>query len=99
MGKIYVVIDNYTYDAEVEDTLVDVCATKEIAMRKLQEHWEFYKNESYLSQFIDENGEVIEEELDECDCWEESEDSVEVYIIDKETHLSLTIVEKELIEE
>ena len=97
--KVFLVIDNYTYDAEVEETLVDVCATKEIALRKLQEHWAFYKNESYLSQFIDENGEVIEEELDECDYWEESEDYVEVHIIDKETHLSLTIVEKELIEE
>lgn len=98
MGKIYVVIDNYTYDAEVEDTLVDVCATKEVAMRKLQEHWEFYKKESYLSQFIDENGEVIEEELGEYDYWEESEDSIEVHITDKDTHLALTILEKELIE-
>ena len=90
MDKIFLVYDEYCYDACNEPTLVYVCATMEIAIRKVKERLEWYLENSYLNQFVDNNLNVIDSELDE--------DSVEIFIGGKDTSLNLHIAEENVID-
>ena len=98
MDKIFLVYDEYCYDACNEPTLVYVCATMEIAIRKVKERLEWYLENSYLNQFVDNNLNVIDSELDEYDIWEIDEDSVEIFIGGKDTSLNLHIAEENVID-
>ena len=92
----YLLVDEYTYDNEEQEILITPCVSKEVAIEELQNRYEWYLKESYLSQFVDENGNVDEDELDEDDSWDITEDSVDIYISSKDTSLSLYI-KKEII--
>lgn len=98
---IYVVKDEYQYDGEQQSTELILCKTKEIAIRKLKERWEWYKKHSYLSQFFDESGNVDSSEFDEDwgDSCEINDDSVSINYSSKDTWLELYIVEETLLEE
>lgn len=96
--NIFLVYDEYYYDTIDEGTSVIACATKEIAIRKIKERLEWYLKNSYLNQFVDDNLNLIESELDEYDVWEIDEDSVGIFIESKDISLNLHIVEVSLIE-
>ena len=93
MDKVFLVFDEYCYNACNEGTSVIVCATMEIAIRKVKERLEWYLKNSYLNQFVDDNLNLIDSELDEYDVWEVDEDSVEIFIEGKDTSLNLHIAE------
>lgn len=97
VDEIYLLIDNYTYDGDVQETIVTPCISKEVAIRELQDRYEWYLKESYLSNFVDNDGYVIDTELDEdYDSWDVAEDSVDVYISGKDTTLSLYIKKEQI---
>lgn len=98
-NKVFLVFDEYCYDACNEGTTVYACATMEIAIRKIKERLEWYLENSYLNQFVDENLNLVEDELDEYDIWEIDEDSVEIFIDSKDTSLNLHIAEENVIDE
>lgn len=99
MNKVFLVFDEYCYNACNEGTSVIACATMEIAIRKIKERLEWYLKNSYLNQFVDDNLNLIDSELDEYDVWEIDEDSVEIFIEGKDTSLHLNIVETIVIDE
>lgn len=99
MNKVFLVFDEYCYNACNEGTSVIACATMEIAIRKIKERLEWYLKNSYLNQFVDDNLNLIESEIDEYDVWEIDEDSVEIFIEGKDTSLHLNIVETNVISE
>ena len=99
MSKVFLVFDEYCYDACNEGTSVIVCATMEIAIRKIKERLEWYLENSYLNQFVDDNLNLIESKLDEYDVWEIEEDSVEIFIEGKDTSLNLHIAVAVVIDE
>lgn len=99
MDKIFLVYDEYCYNACEEGTIVYACATMEIAIRKIKERLEWYLKNSYLNQFVDDNLNLIDSELDEYDIWEVDEDSVEIFIEGKNTSLNLHIAEENVIDE
>ena len=99
MDKVFLVFDEYCYNACNEGTSVIVCATMEIAIRKVKERLEWYLKNSYLNQFVDDNLNLIDSELDEYDIWEIDEDSVEIFINGKDTSLNLHIAEVVVIDE
>ena len=91
-GYIYLLVDEYTYDDEKQEVLIVPFLSKESAIEGLKERYEWYIKESYLSQFVDDNGNVDEDELDDAyDSWDITEDSVDIYICSKDTSLSLYI--------
>ena len=98
MNKVFLVFDEYRYDACDMGTEVYVCATMEIAIRKIKERLEWYLKNSYLNQFVDDNLNLIETGLDEYDIWEIDEDSVEIFIEGENTSLNLHIAEENVIE-
>lgn len=93
MEKIFLIYDEYRYDGEDVGTCVIACASMEIAVRKVKERLEWYLKNSYLNQFVDDNLNLIESELDKYDVWEIDEDSVEIFIEGKDTSLNLHIAE------
>lgn len=99
MNKVFLVFDEYCYNACNEGTSVIVCATMEIAIRKIKERLEWYLKNSYLNQFVDDNLNLIDSELDDYDVWEVDEDSVEIFIEGKDTSLNLHIAETVVIDE
>ena len=99
MDKVFLIFDEYCYNACNEGTSVIVCATMEIAIRKVKERLEWYLKNSYLNQFVDDNLNLIDSELDEYDVWEVDEDSVEIFIEGKDTSLNLHIAEVVVIDE
>ena len=99
MDKIFLVYDEYCYNACEEGTMVYACATMEIAIRKIKERLEWYLKNSYLNQFVDDQLNVIESELNEYDIWEIEPDSVEIFIEGKNTSLNLHIAEVGVIDE
>jgi hypothetical protein len=99
MDKVFLVYDEYRYNGYYMDTMVYVCATMEIAIRKIKERLEWYLENSYLNQFVDNNHNLIDSELDEYDIWEIDEDSVEIFIEGKDTSLNLHIAEENVIDE
>lgn len=99
MNKVFLVFDEYCYNACNEGTSVIACATMEIAIRKIKERLEWYLENSYLNQFVDDNLNLIDSELDEYDVWEIDEDSVEIFIEGKDTSLNLHIAETVVIDE
>ena len=99
MEKIFLIYDEYRYDGEDEGTSVIACATMDIAIRKVKERLEWYLKNSYLNQFVDDNLNLIESELDKYDVWEIDEDSVEIFIEGKDTSLNLHIAEVDVIDE
>ena len=98
-NKVFLVFDEYCYNDCDEGTMVYVCATMEIAIRKIKERLEWYLENSYLNQFVDDNLNLIDSELDEYDVWEIDEDSVEMFIEGKDTSLNLHIAEVDVIDE
>lgn len=99
MNKVFLVFDEYRYNGCDEGIMVIACATMEIAIRKIKERLEWYLENSYLNQFVDDNLNLIENELDEYDVWEIDEDSVEIFIEGKDTSLNLHIAEENVISE
>ena len=99
MDKVFLVYDEYRYDGVTMDTMVYACATMEIAIRKIKERLEWYLENSYLNQFVDNNLNLIDSKLDEYDIWEIDEDSVEIFIEGKDTSLNLHIAEENVINE
>ena len=99
MDKVFLVYDEYRYDGVNMDTMVYACATMEIAIRKIKERLEWYLKNSYLNQFVDDDLNIIDSELDEYDIWEIDEDSVEIFIEGKDTSLNLHIAEINVIDE
>ena len=97
MDKVFIVFDEYRYNGCEEGTMVYVCATMDIAINKVKERLEWYLENSYLNQFVDENLNLIKEELDEYDIWEIDNDSVEILIEGKDTALNLHIAEENVI--
>jgi hypothetical protein len=68
-----------------------------VAIQELQDRYEWYLKESYLSNFVDKDGYVIDVELDDAyDSWDIAEDSVDIYISAKDTSLSLYIKKEKL---
>ena len=98
MEKIFLVYDEYCYDGVDEGTSIIACATMEIAIRKIKEGLEWYLKNSYLNQFVDDNLNLIDSELNEYDVWEIEDDSVEIFIEGKNTSLNLHIVEIDVID-
>ena len=98
MEKIFLIYDEYCYDG-VDDGTIIACATMEIAVRKIKEILEWYLKNSYLNQFVDEQLNVIESELNDYDIWEIEDDSVEIFIEGKNTSLNLHIAEIDVIDE
>lgn len=98
-NKVFLVFDEYCYNGCDEGTMVYACATMEIAIRKIKERLEWYLENSYLNQFVDNNLNLIDSKLDEYDVWEIYEDSVEIFIEGKDTALNLHIAETDLIDE
>lgn len=99
MDKIFLVFDEYCYDSCKENTIVTPCATMDIAKRVVKEKLEWYLKNTYLNQFVDDNLNLIDSELDEYDIWEIDEDSVEIFIGCKDTSLNLHIAEENIITE
>lgn len=102
MEKIYLVYDEYRYDSSEQGTITTACATMEIAIRVLKEKYEWYLKNSYLARFVGRTGDDIylkEEMLGKHDSWEVDEDSVEIYIYEKDTLLNLHIAEVNVITE
>lgn len=99
MNKVFLVFDEYCYNGCDEGTMVYACATMKIAIRKIKERLKWYLENSYLSQFVDDNLNLIDSELDEYDIWEIDEDSVEIFIEGKNTSLNLHIAEENVIDE
>ena len=94
---IYLLVDEYTYDDVKHDVLITPCVSKEVAIQALQDRYEWYLKESYLSNYVDKDGYVIDVELDGAyDSWDVAEDSVDIYISDKDTSLSLYIKKEKL---
>jgi hypothetical protein len=99
MEKIYLIYDEYRYDGVDEGTSIVACATMEIAVRKIKEILEWYLKNTFLNQFVDEQLNIIESELNEYDIWEVESDSVEIFIEGKNTSLNLHIAEVGVIDE
>ena len=99
MDKVFLVYEEYRYNGCGNDLNVFVCATMDVAIRKVQEQLKWYLESTYLNNFVDENLNVKKEELDKYDTWKVSEDSVEIYIDDRTTCLNIHIVKKEIITE
>lgn len=98
--NVFLLFDDYTYDGEREDILVTPCISKEVAEQRLKERWEWYKKKTYISQFFDNNGNLIEDMLDDaCDECDVTTESVDFYCGGKDTSLSLYIVEKIIVED
>jgi hypothetical protein len=99
MDKVFLVYDEYRYDGCDMGTMVYACATMEIAIRKIKERLEWYLENSYLNQFVNDDLNLIDSKLDEYDIWEIDEDSVEIFIEGKDTSLNLHITEENVISE
>ena len=99
MEKIFLVYDEYRYDGADQGTMVTPCASMEIAVKVVKERYAWYLKESYLQMFAGENDSLREDLLANHDIWEVDEDSVEIYISDKDTRLDLNIVEANVISE
>lgn len=100
MDKIIIVREEYRYNGIDEDTLIYPCATEEVAKKVIADRYEWYKENSYLNQFVDENGDIDKNELDEdYDCWLVTDESVEVYIDAKDTRLNLCYFAEKIIKE
>jgi hypothetical protein len=99
MDKVFLVYDEYRHNGCDMGTMVYACATMEIAIRKIKERLEWYLENSYLNQFVDNNLNLIDSKLDEYDIWEIDEDSVEIFIEGKVTSLNLHITEENVISE
>ena len=99
MEKIFLVYDEYRCDGVDEGTSIIACATMDIAIRKIKEILEWYLKNTFLNQFVDEQLNVIESELNEYDIWEVEPDSVEIFIEGKNTSLNLNIAEVGVIDE
>jgi hypothetical protein len=97
MEKMYLVYDEYRYDGEDQGTMVTPCATMEIAVKIVKERYAWYLKESYLQMFVGENDNLREDLLNGFDSWEVDEDSVEIYICEKDTSLNLHIVEANVV--
>lgn len=96
-NKVYILVDEYTSDDEVHPTELNVFVTQELAEKALAERWEWYKEESDISQIFDCDDNLDPDEFDEdYDTLEVSHDSVEVFISANNTILSLNIIEKEV---
>lgn len=94
---IYLLVDEYTYDCEKQEVLITPCISREVAIQELQDRYEWYLKESYLSNFVDKDGYVIDVELDDAyDSWDITEDSVDIYISGKDTSLSLYIKKEKI---
>jgi hypothetical protein len=68
----------------------------EVAIKVVKERYEWYLKHSCLARFVGRTGDDIylkEEMLGKYDSWEVDEDSVEIYIYDKDTLLNLHIAE------
>lgn len=97
MSKIYLVYDEYRYDGE---SMLEIfpCATMEVAIKKLQERFEWNLKNTHLNQFVDENLELTApDDLSDEDMWEVDEKSVEIWIESMELSLEIYIAEKEII--
>jgi hypothetical protein len=57
---IYLLVDEYTYDDEKQEVVITPCISKEVAIQELQDRYEWYLKESYLSNFVDKDGYVID---------------------------------------
>ena len=99
MNKVFLVFDEYCNTGCDEGTMAYACATMEIAIRKIKERLEWYLENSYLNQFVDDNLNLIENKIDEYDVWDIYEDCVEIFIEGKETSLNLHITETNVIDE
>jgi hypothetical protein len=99
MEKIFLIYDEYRYDGVDEGTSIVACANMEIAIRKIKEILEWYLKNTFLNQFVDEQLNIIESELNEYDIWEVEPDSVEIFIEGKNTSLNLHIAEVGVIDE
>lgn len=99
MEKIFLIYDEYRCDGVDEGTSVIACATMEIAIRKIKEILEWYLKNTFLNQFVDEQLNIIESELNEYDIWEVEPDGVEIFIESKNTSLNLHIAEVGVIDE
>ena len=96
MEKVFLIYDEYCCKGS-ECRSVIACATMEIAIRKVKELLRWYLKNSYLNRFVDDNYNLIDGLLDECDIWEIDEDSVEIFIDSKNTSLNLHIAEVNVI--
>ena len=96
---VFIVFEDYRYNGFDEGTMVYVCETIEIAIKKVKERFEWYLKNSYLNQFVDENLNIIDEVLDEYDIWKIDNESVEIYIDSNDTALNIHIVEGNIINE
>lgn len=99
MDKVFLVYEEYRYNGCNNDLNVFVCATMDVAIKKVKEQLKWYLESTYLNNFVDENLNVKKEELDKYDTWKVSEDSVEIYIDDRTTCLNIHVVKKEIITE
>lgn len=100
MDKVFLVCEEYRYNGCGNDLNVFVCASMDIAIRKVKEQLKWYLENTYLNNFVDENLNVKKENLDKkYDIWKVSEDSAEIYIDHRTTCLNIHIIKKEIITE
>lgn len=94
-NTIFLMVDEYTYDDERQDVIIIPCQTREGAIKVLKSRYEWYIEHSYLSSFVDMNGNVNEADFDDAyDSWDVADDYVDIYIASKDTSLSLYIKEE-----
>lgn len=99
MEKIFLIYEEYRCEGVDEGIGIIACATMDIAIRKIKDRLEWYLKNSFLNQFVDEQLNPIESELNEYDIWEIESDSVEIFIEGKNTSLNLHIAEVGVIDE
>ena len=92
---VYLLVDEYICDAERMETMINVFSIKDSAIKALKERFEWYKKETYISQFIKEDGSIDEDAIGDYD-WDVDDDSVDIHIYENDTHLSLYIKQEEI---
>jgi hypothetical protein len=92
---VYLLVDEYICDAERMETMINVFSIKDSAIKALKERFEWYKKETYISQFINDDGSLDEESIGDYD-WDIDDDCVDIHIYENDTHLSLYIKKEEI---
>ena len=93
--SIFNVICLYSLDYEDYPPVVHTCTTREIAIKKLKEDWEWHKSETCLKTYFDENDNIIEDEVDEFSI---EDDRISIYDSAKPFKFDIYIEENPLYE-
>ena len=103
MEKIYLVFDEFIENGTEQCVDIIPCATMDIAIKVLKRRYEWYIIESCFQVFVEqcEDGRLCprKELLGKNDLWEVDEESIEIFICDKDIRLNLHIEEEPVVYE